>query len=135
MTSAFVRAGLAGVAVLALAGAAGAAGEAEMAKRTYVQYCGACHGADGKGDGIAGTFMRPKPIDLTQIAKQNHGKFPFEKVMHTIDGRETVRAHGTRDMPVWGEIFDAEAVPATARGEVQAKIMAITTHVQSIQQP
>ncbi|MGZ8443641.1 MAG: hypothetical protein ACXW6K_06520 [Candidatus Binatia bacterium] len=28
--------------------------------------------------------------------------------MATIDGRPLVRAHGDRDMPVWGEIFRSE---------------------------
>ncbi|MGZ8500497.1 MAG: hypothetical protein ACXW5W_19000 [Candidatus Binatia bacterium] len=28
--------------------------------------------------------------------------------MATIDGRRLVRAHGDRDMPVWGEIFRSE---------------------------
>ena len=27
----------------------------------------------------------------------------------TIDGRRLVRAHGDRDMPVWGETFRSEA--------------------------
>jgi hypothetical protein len=26
--------------------------------------------------------------------------------MRVIDGRRTVRAHGTADMPVWGEVFE-----------------------------
>jgi hypothetical protein len=29
--------------------------------------------------------------------------------MATIDGRRAVRAHGNRDMPVWGETFRSEA--------------------------
>jgi mono/diheme cytochrome c family protein len=104
-------------------------------KETYVRHCGACHGPEGKGDGIAGTFMRPKPVDLTQIAKKNKGEFPFMRVMETIDGRNTVRAHGDPQMPVWGEIFTAQANAPTARqSEVRAKIMAITDYIRSIQE-
>jgi hypothetical protein len=33
----------------------------------------------------------------------------MDKVMSAIDGRRTVRAHGDRKMPVWGEIFRKEA--------------------------
>ena len=51
----------------------------------YLRYCGACHGPAGKGDGIAGTFITPKPGDLTQIAKKNGGTFPFQGVPY-IDG-------------------------------------------------
>jgi len=104
-------------------------------RETYVRYCGACHGPNGRGDGIAGTFMRPKPIDLTQIAKGNKGEFPFMHVMETIDGRTTVRAHGDPQMPVWGELFTDQANSTSARQtEVRGKVMAITDYVRSIQE-
>jgi mono/diheme cytochrome c family protein len=111
------------------------AAEDAPGKETYVRYCGACHGPEGKGDGIAGTFMRPKPVDLTQIAKKNKGEFPFMRVMETIDGRNTVRAHGDPQMPVWGEIFTDQANSPTSRqNEVRAKVMAITDYIRSIQE-
>jgi len=28
---------------------------------------------------------------------------PAHRIAELIDGRDTIRAHGTRDMPVWGE--------------------------------
>jgi hypothetical protein len=127
--------GAAVAAGLLLATGARGADEAEVAKTTYLRYCGACHGPGGKGDGIAGTFMRPKPTDLTQIAKRNGGKFPFEPVLRKIDGRDDVRAHGDPEMPVWGEIF-AREVPSSAspHAPVQGKLLLITTHLQSIQE-
>jgi len=135
MDGTFVRTGLAIAAVLALAGSVPAAGqEAAAAKAAYLKYCGACHGPGGKGDGIAGTFMRPKPTDLTQIAKRNGGRFPVEPTLRAIDGRDTVRAHGDPDMPVWGEIFKREAVSPSAHAEVQGKLLLITKHLESIQE-
>ena len=103
-------------------------------KETYVRYCGACHGPEGKGDGIAGTFMRPKPTDLTHIAKKNKGEFPFTRVMETIDGRNNVRAHGDPQMPVWGEILtDQASSPMARQNEARGKVMAITDYIRSIQ--
>ena len=55
------------------AAAAFAADRNDVGRAMYFQYCGACHGPSGKGDGVAGTFMRPKPSDLTQIAKRDTG--------------------------------------------------------------
>lgn len=50
---------LAGTAlVLTLAGAA-QAGDAEMGKLIYTSRCSFCHGAAGKGDGAAGTMLKP----------------------------------------------------------------------------
>lgn len=100
----------------------------------YLRYCGACHGPAGKGDGIAGSFMTPKPADLTQIAAKHDGTFPFQAVMAYIDGTKDVRAHGDPVMPVWGETFRAEAAwDMGRRVEVQGKLMLITDYVRSIQ--
>ena len=98
------------------------AAETDTGKALYVKYCGACHGPEAKGDGIAGTFMRPKPPDLTLIAKRNHGEFPAQKTMEIIDGRKTVRAHGDPDMPVWGEMLHD-----------QEKLRLITDYLGTIQ--
>ena len=57
--------------------------------------------------GPLANLLTEKPAALTQLAKENGGKFPRIKVMRQIDGRDTVRAHGTSDMPVWGESFKA----------------------------
>lgn len=104
-------------------------------RAAYLQYCGACHGPQGKGDGVAGTFMRPKPNDLTQIAKENGGTFPFARVMAQIDGTQTVRAHGEPDMPVWGQVLrDKTTWDATQRTDVRGKLLVITDYVQSIQE-
>lgn len=116
--------------------AALAAPESESPNRAvYLQYCGACHGPAGKGDGIAGGFMTKKPTDLTAIAKQNKGEFPYMRVMRVIDGRETVRAHGDPDMPVWGEVFaENSSAPVGRRIEIQGKLMLLTDYIRSIQE-
>ena len=112
-----------------------AADATSQERALYLKYCGACHGPHGKGDGIAGTFMRPKPADLTQIAKQNGGEFPFEHTMQVIDGRRTVRAHGDPDMPVWGEVLSENAAgSAQRRGVVNGTLTMITDYIRSIQE-
>lgn len=133
MKGRLVRAGLAVAAALALAGAA-RADDADQAKAAYLRYCGACHGPGGKGDGLAGTFIRPKPTDLTQIARRNGGRFPVEPTMRRIDGRDAVQAHGDPEMPVWGEIFKRDAVSPDRRNEVQGKLLLITKHLEAIQE-
>ena len=104
-------------------------------KAMYLRYCGACHGPGGKGDGIAGTFMRPKPIDLTQIAKQHGGEFPSQHLIDVIDGRTTVRAHGAPDMPVWGQVLTEQKAAGTERqAVVRGTIAQIVEHLRSIQE-
>jgi hypothetical protein len=51
------------------------------------------------------------PVSLVRcahIAKKNNGVFPFDSVYEIIDGRKTVIAHGTRDMPIWGDRYMPE---------------------------
>jgi mono/diheme cytochrome c family protein len=108
--------------------------QVEPGRAMYLRYCGACHGPNGTGDGVVGSLMRPKPPDLTLLGKRNGGEFPFHQVMEFIDGQRDIRAHGDPVMPVWGEIFRAEATwDQGRRAEVQGKLMQITGYLRSIQ--
>ena len=128
-------AGLWGASALLLPCLAFGAESHEMGKRLYLRYCSACHGENGTGDGVVSQLMRPKPADLTQLAKQAGGKFPFYEVIRTIDGRETLRAHGDSNMPVWGEVFAAEEGESADRQEIaRGKAVLITDYLESIQQ-
>jgi mono/diheme cytochrome c family protein len=68
-------------------------------------YCASCHGQDAKGDGPVASALNSKVPDLTTIAKRNGGVFPDAKVRSIIAGDESVVAHGSREMPIWGPIF------------------------------
>ena len=119
--------------IVCLGALAASGADADPNKATYLRYCGACHGPGGKGDGVASSFMQPKPIDLTQIAKGNGGEFPYMHVMETIDGRKSVRAHGDPAMPVWGEVLTEGTSGTPGRQDVQGKLMQITDHIRAIQ--
>ena len=106
---------------------------------TYRTYCSNCHGKEGKGDGNLAEYLTIRPADLTQIAKQNEGKFPQEMVHKIIDGREPVPGHGGGDMPVWGDVFQSslaqESAPPAESGEERAhrKIKELVLFLESIQ--
>jgi len=77
------------------------AGEAEFSNS-----CASCHGRDAKGAGfLTRLFRGVDPGDLTQLAKNNGGQFPSERIYEVIDGRADVAAHGDRKMPVWGDRY------------------------------
>lgn len=99
---------------LALAVAAAAAGCVDRESRhvagsdLFLRYCASCHGVDAKGNGpIAHALKRP-PADLTTLAKRSGGRFDEGAVMSMIDGRRLVAEHGSREMPVWGVVFEEE---------------------------
>lgn len=74
-------------------------------KRTYVEYCAACHGADGRGMGPAASALKTPPPDLTTLARRHNGKFPDEYVAGIVRFGKPIVAHGSAEMPVWGPIF------------------------------
>jgi mono/diheme cytochrome c family protein len=74
----------------------------DVGQTEYLSSCGACHGSDARGRGPMADQLKVAPADLTQLAKKNGGIFPVNAVYEKIDGRQEVKAHGTREMPVWG---------------------------------
>jgi mono/diheme cytochrome c family protein len=101
----------------------------------FVQYCSACHGVDGRGNGPVAPALRPPPADLTRIAQRHGGHFPDAEVAAQIDGRAVVAAHGSREMPVWGvrfeEKFGGEAIGEEA---VRGHLLVLIDYLKSIQQ-
>ena len=107
---------------------------AAAGKAPYGQYCASCHGREAKGDGPAMNLLTVKPADLTQISKRNSGTFPFWKIYRVVDGREEIKGHGRRDMPLWGAAFRTEVGSSmTAQSQVRGRILALVFYLQSIQ--
>ena len=86
--------------MLAFCVGAQAAERYDSGKREYMDRCAVCHGESGKGDGGMIDILRTAPSDLTTLSRNNGGVFPFEHVYAVIDGRQAVKGHGSRDMPV-----------------------------------
>lgn len=72
---------------------------------TYSAYCASCHGKDAKGHGPAAAALKVPPPDLTQLAKNNHGRFPQVRVYQIVKSGGSIAAHGSKDMPMWGPAF------------------------------
>jgi hypothetical protein len=69
---------------------------------------------------VAGA-LSPAPSDLTLI------RADLPQLMRQIDGRQTIRAHGTAAMPVWGQVFEQakEGEPHKGRAALlQVQILA-----------
>jgi mono/diheme cytochrome c family protein len=108
----------------------------EWAKADYTNNCAACHGVDGTGNGPMQDQLKGKPTDLTVLAKNNGGNFPYPKVYRTIDGtwnEGNLRAHGSSEMPIWGDVFRREAAGENSYMETKGRIMAIIQYIQSLQ--
>ncbi|MFA5924445.1 MAG: cytochrome c [Methylococcaceae bacterium] len=112
----------------------------DVGKMEYDSACAVCHGLTGKGDGpLKSQLTRPVP-DLTVLAKNNKGVFPFDRVYQIIDGRQEVKAHGPREMPVWGRAFNTETSiyfdnypPQDSVSAVRSRILALTEYLNRLQ--
>ena len=111
------------------------AGEAE-----FNNSCASCHGSDAKGAGFLTRLFRGiDPGDLTQLAKNNDGQFPSERIFQVIDGRAEVAAHGDRKMPVWGERYWETAMSEYGPEEfneqrAQNRVRELVVYLEAIQE-
>lgn len=100
--------------------------------QAFRTYCASCHGPSGRGDGPVAAQLRQRPPDLTQFSSRNGGVFPSVRLARIIDGRD-IAAHGVREMPVWGDAFQAMPGVMTPQ-QVEQRIAAIVTFLVGIQE-
>ncbi|MHA6323974.1 c-type cytochrome [Roseivivax sp. CAU 1753] len=101
----------------------------------FARFCATCHGADATGGGPMSNLLTKKVPDLTTLSARNGGQFPMRNVVHVIDGRTDIRAHGG-PMPVYGDMFDRDAPRNETAGaviEARGNILSLAYYLESIQ--
>jgi mono/diheme cytochrome c family protein len=99
-------------------------------KQMFQDYCAACHGPEGKGDGPAVEFLKTPPPDLQTLAQRNKGKYPNHKVSAILQFGPGSRAHGTSDMPIWGRTFRSQDANSKVS---ELRIYNLSAFVESLQ--
>jgi len=94
----------------------------------------------GKGDGPLRSQLVSRVPDLTVLARSNNGVFPFDRVYQIIDGRQEIKAHGPRDMPVWGRGFNMQSSiffenypPYDTESNARSRMLALTEYLYRLQ--
>jgi mono/diheme cytochrome c family protein len=107
----------------------------EAGRGEYLRYCASCHGPEARGDGPVAASLSPKVPDLTKISARRDGNFPTGELAVYIDGRSMPGAHGSRAMPVWGDVLSEDLVEGE-RGEelVRGRVRMILIYLKSVQQ-
>jgi mono/diheme cytochrome c family protein len=105
-------------------------------KELYRQYCSVCHGVDAKGNRSlydarsADKSVRVPPADLTLLSQRNSGRFPAARVRNAIYSKGPISAHGTPDMPAWGDVFyNLKSDPKL----IEVRVRNLTDYVESLQ--
>ena len=97
----------------------------------YQAYCASCHGPEGKGNVPAAAALKTAPADLTRISARHGGEFPTEKIRRFIQGLDEIPAHGSREMPVWGQVLRGLG---GGQAEVLLRVENLTKYLQSMQE-
>ena len=124
---------------LAIAGSAFGQLRTELGKREYVSNCAVCHGATGRGDGSYFELLKTRVPDITTITQRNKGVFPADRVYQIIDGRETIKSHGPREMPIWGQDYSVQAAkyyvdtPYDPEVYIRVRILSLIDSICSLQ--
>jgi len=112
----------------------------DYGRAEFAANCSGCHGADARGDGHFREFLNRTPPDLTGLALKNGGVFPAQRVMQSIDGRQTVAGHGRAgEMPIWGAAYATQTKgdPSTAglppEAAARMKIALLVDYLHRIQ--
>ena len=80
--------------------------------------------------------LKGAPTDLTTLTKNNEGHFPYIQIRKVIDGSlstGSIRAHGSAEMPVWGDVFRRQGGDTSKWNDAQARIMNIVDYLSTIQ--
>ena len=101
---------------------------ASDARAMFDTYCAVCHGKTGVGNGPAASALAKVPADLTKISARNGGTYPEVKVKRYIEGLDEVAAHGSRDMPMWGDLFRS-----LNRDTAQIRVQALSDLIKGMQ--
>jgi mono/diheme cytochrome c family protein len=104
---------------------------AASGKDMYTEYCAACHGTDGKGNGPAASAMKSAPPDLTQLTKTHGGKYPAAYVSGILRFGSGPTSHGSADMPVWGPLF--RSLDKYHDTVVQQRVGNLTSYIETLQ--
>jgi len=109
----------------------------DAGKNEFMISCAVCHGESGKGEGPFARLMNISVPNLTTLASQNEGTFPYLKVFMTVDGRTQIEGHGA-PMPVWGERFSTASKdqygPYGTELMIRARIAVLVDYLESIQE-
>lgn len=104
----------------------------ESGAQMWKEYCAACHGMSGAGDGPAVEILKSPPRDLSSMAKRNNGKFPEEHFVAVLRFGSGGHEHGTSDMPLWGPLF--RSVHPQKENLAELRIHNLSEYVKSLQQ-
>lgn len=109
--------------------------EAPEGRAFFAENCVSCHGMAGRGDGPLAAGLAARPVDLTQLARDNGGTFPTARALSYIYG-DPKGGHLARVMPQFGGAMADDLVPVEVDGTLTPtpRVLAgLLVYLESIQ--
>ena len=107
-------------------------GQERTGAELFATHCASCHGDDAEGGGPVAAIMTITVPNLRTLSMRNGGTFPTDAVAAYIDGREPRAAHGSRAMPIWGDVLQADNT-ADSETIVRSRIAALVAFIERLQ--
>ncbi|MCV3271508.1 c-type cytochrome [Roseobacter sinensis] len=101
----------------------------------FAANCASCHGADGRGAGVAAGSLAAPPPDLTTLSAANGGIFPAAEALSYIYG-DPRTGHLARVMPEFGGAMAEDLVPVEIEGVLTPtprELAGLLVYLESIQ--
>ena len=106
----------------------------QAGRELFQEQCSPCHGIDATGNGPMAAALKVAPSDLTEISKRAGGVFPAARIVEIITFGSALAGHGSREMPIWGEIFSND-VGGGRRGAASSRraVLELKRYLEAIQ--
>ncbi len=113
----------------------------DLGQQEFMNSCAQCHGVDGTGNGVMAGFLVGSLPDLSRLQADNGGVFPVQRLYDIIDGGAEIGAHGSSEMPAWGDRYRAKSPEmlgefwsaSDADSFVRGRVLALIEHVSTLQ--
>jgi mono/diheme cytochrome c family protein len=115
--------------------------EFDLGQQEFMNSCAQCHGADGTGNGVMAGYLVGSLPDLSRLQAENGGVFPVQILYDTIDSGGAVGAHGSSEMPAWGDRYRAKSPEmlgefwshTDADRFVRGRVLALIEYISTLQ--
>jgi hypothetical protein len=77
--------------------------------------------------------LTKRPANLRSLSEKYGSPLAVSALAEVIDGRKAVRAHGTHEMPVWGERLYATSHGNQGETGISETLRQIISHLSTIQ--
>jgi mono/diheme cytochrome c family protein len=103
-------------------------------QQMYTNYCAACHGTTGAGNGPTASALKTAPADLTTLSQRNHGAFPTLRVRSVLEFGVPTPPHGTAEMPIWSSLMlGLNPDVQRSSGRIQQRLSNLTDYLKTLQ--